>query len=806
LEDAVRLQFSHPGFTAAPKGGNQFVVTIASNTPPGVYEARFLGRFGLSNPRAFVVGTRAEATVANTNISLATASVLAVDATVNGRVEPNSVAWFKFSAKKGQRLLLECDAEAIDSRLDPVLLVLDSAGHELERTRTTGLIDFLAPKDGVFLVKLHDFLFRGGEAQFFRLTLSSGPRLDFILPAAGLPGTKTNYTLYGRNLPGGKPAKGETIDGKPLEQLTMEISIPSEDQARRLHTGLLIRPATAALDGFDYRLKTPKGISNPFLLGIATAPVILEAEPNDRPATAQKLVTPCEVTGDFSAAGDQDWFTFPAKKGDVLWIEVFSQRLGFATDPFVLVQRVGKNPQNQETAEEVLELGDSDTNLGDREFNTSSRDPAGRFEAKEDGAYRLVVRDLFYRAENANRALYRLSLRRETPDFRLVALSLAPRLKADAKNIGVGVPLLRRGETIALRVLAFRRDGFNGEIGLSIEQPPAGLTFAGDRIESGKNSTYILLTASEDAPAFAGPIKLVGRARVGEKEIVREARGGTLTHAVGNIDTERPKARLARDLTLAISEQENAPLSISPTEKKVLETAANEKLQVPLRITRRGDFNASFKLKPIGPGNQESLKEFDVDGKATNATLTLDFGALKLAPGTYVFAAQTQTAGKYRDNPEAAAFAEAAAKEADKSAGDLGAAAKKAGEEFVAAEKAAAEAEAAAKGAAEKLATADAALQKTPEDAKLAAERDTASKAAAEANEKAKAALAAKEKAAQTKTTAEAKSAEAKARKEATAARAKETSDRAKPKDATIQVQSAPIYVKVTPVEQAKSK
>jgi hypothetical protein len=806
LEDAVKLQFSHSGVTAESKGGNQFAVTIASNTPPGVYEVRFLGRFGLSNPRAFVVGSRPESTVSNTNGSPASASGLAVDTTVNGRVEANSVAWFKFSAKKGQRLFLECEAEAIDSRLDPVLTVLNSAGHELERARTTGLVDFLAPGDGVFLLKLHDFLYRGGGDQFYRLTLSSGPRLDFIVPAAGLPGSKTNYTVYGRNLPGSKPVKGQSIDGKPLEQLTVEISIPADKQARRLNTGLLIRPATAALDGFDYRLTTPKGVSNPFLLGIATAPVLLEAEPNNKPSAAQTLNPPCEVTGDFSSPTDQDWYTFQAKKGDVLWIEVFSQRLGFGTDPFVLVQKVGQDAKGQATTEDVLELADSDTNLGDREFNTISRDPVGRFEAKEDGTYRLLVRDLFIRAENASRPLYRLSVRRETPDFRLVAMTLVPRFKADAKNIGVGVPLLRRGETIALKVLAFRRDGFNGDIELAIEEPPAGLIFAGDRIEAGKSSTFILLTAAEDAPAFAGPLRLVGRARVGEKELVRDTRGGTLTYAVGNIDNERPKARLAREFTLAISAQETAPISIYPSEKKQLEAAANAKLKVPLQITRRADFNATFKLKPLGPGNQDALKEIEVDGKATNATLTLDFGALKLAPGTYIFAAQTQTTGKYRDNPEAAAFAEAAAKEADKTAGELAAAAKKAGEEFAAAEKAAGEAETAAKLAAEKLATATAALQKAPEDAKLAAERDSVSSAATAATEKSKASQAAKEKAAHAKTAAEAKSAEAKTRKETAAARAKEMSERAKPKDATIQVQSAPIYVKLTPVEQAKSK
>jgi hypothetical protein len=74
-------------------------------------------------------------------------------------------------------------------------------------------------------------------------------------------------------------------------------------------------------------------------------------------------------------------------------------------------------------------------------------------------------------------------------------------------------------------------------------------------------------------------------------------------------------------------------------------------------------------VKPLGPGTQEALKEFDVDGKATNATLKLDMAAIKLAPGRYVFAVQSLTTGKYRNNPEAAAFADGAAKEADKNAG-----------------------------------------------------------------------------------------------------------------------------------------
>src|SRR6266850_5386698 len=72
LDEANQLHFSHTGITAKQKAGenglpeaNRFLVTIATNVTPGVYEARVVGRFGISNPRSFVVSELPE-TVAPT--------------------------------------------------------------------------------------------------------------------------------------------------------------------------------------------------------------------------------------------------------------------------------------------------------------------------------------------------------------------------------------------------------------------------------------------------------------------------------------------------------------------------------------------------------------------------------------------------------------------------------------------------------------------------------------------------------------------------------------------------------------------
>src|SRR5207248_184621 len=74
LDGVDRLYFSHPGISAARKLAelkplqttpdplpNQFTVTIAADVPPGAYDVRAIGTFGISNPRTFVVGDLTEA-------------------------------------------------------------------------------------------------------------------------------------------------------------------------------------------------------------------------------------------------------------------------------------------------------------------------------------------------------------------------------------------------------------------------------------------------------------------------------------------------------------------------------------------------------------------------------------------------------------------------------------------------------------------------------------------------------------------------------------------------------------------------
>ena len=73
------------------------------------------------------------------------------------------------------------------------------------------------------------------------------------------------------------------------------------------------------------------------------------------------------------------------------------------------------------------------------------------------------------------------------------------------------------------------------------------------------------------------------------------------------------------------------------------------KLEIPLKITRRGGFEEPLKLKAFDAPAIEGLKEIDVDGKAPTATASIDLAAVKIPAGNYTIHFRAQTKGKFRD-------------------------------------------------------------------------------------------------------------------------------------------------------------
>ncbi len=306
----------------------------------------------------------AESVEVEPNNTVAAATPISIQSVVNGRLNQGTDQdVFKFKATRGQRIVLDCWAYRIDSHADATLVLTGPKGEELARNRDTNrldpLIDFTAAEDGEYFVTVYDFLYGGGPDYFYRLSVTTAPYIEFIMPPAGQAGTSGKFTLYGRNLPGGQVAPQCVVEGKPLESLAVEIALPGDDAARAAPSFVTSEPSGFGMDSVEYHLDSPQGTSNSLQLGVAYSPVIVEQEPNDTPDKAQMVTTPVEICGQFNPRRDRDWYIFPAKKGDVFWIEVYSERMGEPTDPFLLVEQVVKNDKGEESVKELRAMDDA---------------------------------------------------------------------------------------------------------------------------------------------------------------------------------------------------------------------------------------------------------------------------------------------------------------------------------------------------------------------------------------------------------------------------------------------------------------
>ncbi len=266
----------------------KFRVSIAPQVKPGIYDVRAVGSQGVSNPRAFVVGTWPELVEIGRNNQPNQATEIPLGSVVNGRTEEQTdVDYFRFHAQAGQRVILDCSAYRIDSRLDAVLVLYNSAGEELERShdylRRDPLIDFTAPADGEYLVAVRDLVYAGSRRNVYRLSVGQAPHLDFVFPPAGMAGSDARYRLFGRNLPGGQPTGSFSIDGKPLEMLEVSIPLPADGATPQIAAGRCSnrsRRESTVLSSSSIR---PPGSRIPFWSAWRRLPVVAGAGTERRP-------------------------------------------------------------------------------------------------------------------------------------------------------------------------------------------------------------------------------------------------------------------------------------------------------------------------------------------------------------------------------------------------------------------------------------------------------------------------------------------------------------------------------------------
>ena len=660
LDEADQLLFSHPGIFATQKrqaGGdgrmqpvtNVFRVAVDDSVPAGRYEVRAVGRFGTSNPRPLLVSARPSVAESEPNNDASRAlqidKGIAVDGQINGA---GDVDFVRVAAKRGDRLVVDCLAERIDSRLNPALTLADQDGRPVAFSENVyGRDPFLlfdVPADGDYLIQVHDETFAGGSEYLYRLQVHTEPHVRFVMPPAGVPGTTGQFTLYGYNLPGGERLDSST--GKaPLERLDVQIAVP------KLAASLAGTSSVGAgLDAFTYRFSSAAGTSNAVRIGLASesTPVVLEQEPNGDAHAAQPLTVPVEVGGQFAETFDVDVYTFEAKKGQVFWIEVVGQRAGVRLDPYLRVEHVKIDDSGNEQPKELTKQDDVGTNLAANVFDTATDDPVYQLKVPEDGTYRVTLRDRAFEHRGDPSLVYRLVIRSAEPDFRLVAV---PSGSPSGQTWPAG---LRRGDHFSLDVLAFRRDGFNGPIEIRPRALPAGVTTQGTIVREKETRATLVLTAAESAPIESSVVDLVGSARVdsptGEQLVQRPVRfGGVVWSRNGNVPAV---SQLESEFSLAVI-PEAAPFQVTHSAEP-LTVHQGRQLLIPLTILKRGfDEKLTLKFDGIPKSAKIDKQDLTFEKGKTDQTLRL-FVRADSPPSTYVVAGTATASVPYRRNPEKA--------------------------------------------------------------------------------------------------------------------------------------------------------
>ena len=439
-------------------------LTISADAPLGRQTWRLSTSQGVTTAWGFVVGALPEVVEHEVEGDAPPVSVN-LPVTINGRIFPREdVDAWTFAAKAGQVITCRVATSEFGSPLDARLEVRGPAGQvlgeQLPEGSTTPDLRVTAAIDGNYTVRIHDVGFSGLQDHVYRLTVTSGPVLDRVYPLGGRRGTPLAVELTGANLP-----QGMTSISLPPAGTELVWRLPDEQVAF----------GSVRLDLDDFT-------------------EILETEPID--AAPQPCSVPAILNGRIQAPGDVDTWAFSAKKGIEYDFEVRASRLGSPLDAVLeIADAMGKK---------IVEADDS------QGIQTDAR---LRWTAPADGDFRIVIRDRLASRGDA-RFAYRIRVvSAEQPEF---ALAATP-----------DTLILERGKTTNLKVMLDRGPAFKDAVELTLEGLPAGVIISAPApplsIAANQKEVQLTLKADAAAPVAVGAIKVMGRAKVGDRELVTQA-------------------------------------------------------------------------------------------------------------------------------------------------------------------------------------------------------------------------------------------------------------------------------------------
>ena len=452
---AIQLETSQPGVLAAVPPSERRVtldLAVSADAVPGSRELRVVTPTGVSNPIKFYVSDIPEVVEMDNDNSLQTAQVISLPVGISGRIGAGDENdYFRFKAKKGERLIFDVEASRMGSPLDSTLALLDAAGKELARNDDANgfdsLIDFTIPGDGEYVLQLRDSRYRGGAEYTYHIRCGALPYVDSIFPFGGQRGKPVDVTLRGRNL-----------DENPVVHLQLD--------------------AMAPLTTIDLRGHSAAGFSNARRFAVGRLAEMSEQEPNDSAADANEVMPPVTINGRIQAEKDVDAYKFKTEKGQRFVFDVAAGSFGSPLDA-------------------VLVLRNTNNDILQQNNGQAGADSRIDYTFEQAGEYFVSVRDLLDRG-GADFG-YRLTIQPPPkPSFNA-------RLVSDTMRVS-------RGSRTFVRVEVGRFE-FGGSVEVTGESLPQGAHCQPLLIPADLPGGWLEFSADEAAETGSFPVKLVAKAK-----------------------------------------------------------------------------------------------------------------------------------------------------------------------------------------------------------------------------------------------------------------------------------------------------
>jgi hypothetical protein len=467
LKDAQEILCYSPGFTVGKiEVVNDNVVKakikIAPDARLGQHSVRVRTASGISDLKTIFVGALPEITEKEPNNDFKNPQKIPLNVTVNGTIENEDVDYFAVECKKGQRLSVEIEGMRLANQtvFDPAIAILNSKRFEIAACDDSafgaqdGVMSVIIPEDGTYTIMVRETSYGGNGECRYRLHVGTFPRPVACIPAGGKLGEEVEVTFLG-------DASG------PIKQ---KVKLPSTLDP---NFGLFVQDAG--------------GISpSPLPFRLSTLGNYVETGPSEFSKANVFDPNTQAINGIISKPGENDFYRFKAKKGQVFDVHCYARRLRSPLDPVMHMHK-----------------GEGGYLVGDDDGAPNAKpDCYFRWTAPEDKEYVLQIHD--HLQKGGPTFTYRVEFTPVAPALSLYFPKADGNNQQNQDRQTIAVP---RGNRMAVLTMASRAN-FGGPLQVYAKDLPKGMTLDCDVMADNVEAVPVVFHAAPDAPVAGGLVDL----------------------------------------------------------------------------------------------------------------------------------------------------------------------------------------------------------------------------------------------------------------------------------------------------------